>query len=54
MPYQIKKYKYGFRVCKKRDDGEIECYSKKPLTKKRARKQLSAIALSSLRRKGKL
>lgn len=44
MPYVIKKYKYGFRVCKK--DDPSECYSNKPLTKKVAKKQRVAIIIS--------
>jgi hypothetical protein len=46
MPYIIRKYKYGFRVCKK--DEPSVCFSKKPLTRKRAIKQRTAINLSEL------
>mgnify|MGYP003657185867 CR=1 FL=1 len=46
MPYQIKKYKSGFRVCK--TNPSSECFSNKPLTKKMAKKQRTAIILSEL------
>lgn len=46
MAYIIKKVSYGFKVCK-RDEPNI-CFSKKPLTKKRAIKQRTAINLSEL------
>ena len=46
MPYKIVPYKYGFRVCKK--DQPSVCFSKKPLTKKTALKQRTAINLSEL------
>jgi hypothetical protein len=49
MPYIIKKYKYGFRVCKK--DKQSECYSNKPLTKKTAKAQRTAIAISEQNKK---
>ena len=49
MPLVIKKVKSGFKVC---DDGT--CYSKKPLTKKRATKQELAIRLSNLRKQGRI
>jgi hypothetical protein len=52
MPYDIIPYKYGFRVCK--EDNKKECFSNKPLTKKQAEKQKTAIILSELRKKGKL
>lgn len=46
MPYSIVKYKTGFRVCKK--DKKSECFSNKPLTKKTATAQRTAIILSEL------
>lgn len=46
MPYKIASFKYGFRVCKK--DQPSVCFSKKPLTKKMALKQRTAINLSEL------
>lgn len=46
MAYIIKKVSYGFKVCKK--DEPSVCFSKKPLTKKRAMKQRTAINLSEL------
>jgi len=52
MPYVINKYKYGFRVCKASNPNE--CYSNKPLTKKVAIKQRTAINLSELRKQGKI
>jgi hypothetical protein len=46
MPYIIKKVNNGFKVCKKTKPSE--CYSNKPLTKKMAMKQRTAINLSEL------
>jgi len=46
MPYLIKKVNYGYKVCKKTKPSE--CYSNKPLTKKMAMKQRTAINLSEL------
>ena len=46
MPYKIVPYKYGFRVCKANQPSV--CFSKKPLTKKNAVKQRTAINLSEL------
>lgn len=46
MPYIITPYKYGFRVCEKNKPSV--CFSKKPLTKKMAMKQRTAINLSEL------
>lgn len=46
MPYKITKYKYGFRVCKEAEP-KI-CFSKRPLTKARAKAQRTAINLSEL------
>jgi hypothetical protein len=40
MPYTVKKVKGGFKACKK---GGKKCFSKKPLTKKQAVKQIGAI-----------
>ena len=44
MPYSINRYKTGFRVCKA-DDPTV-CFSKKPLSKRRATKQRIAIILN--------
>lgn len=46
MPYKITPFKAGFRVCKA--DKPSECYSNKPLTKKNAKAQRTAIVLSEL------
>ena len=50
MPYTVKKEKGGFKACKK---GEKKCFSKKPLTKKQAVKQIGAIASEEKRKKVK-
>jgi hypothetical protein len=52
MPLVIKKFKSGFRVCEQTDPKT--CYSKMPLTKKRASKQELAIRLSKLRKQGRI
>jgi len=44
MPYTIKKVKDGYKVCKK--DNTSECFSKKGLPFKRAKKQMTAINIS--------
>lgn len=46
MPYVLRKYKKTrkYRVCKK---GTRKCFSKKPMSKTRARKQLAAIIIHS-------
>ena len=46
MPYVLRKYKKTRkdRVCKK---GTRKCFSKKPMSKTRARKQLAAIIIHS-------
>lgn len=51
MPYIIKKVrgKTGYKVCKKANTNV--CFSKKPLTLTKAKKQIVAIILSELRRK---
>lgn len=46
MPYKVTPFKYGFRVCKANEPKV--CFSKKPLTKKQALKQRTAINLSEL------
>lgn len=46
MPYVIVKKNNGFFVCKKNQPSV--CFSKKPLTKKNALKQRTAINLSEL------
>ena len=52
MPYIIKKTKekgkVGYKVCK-RDEPE-RCFSKHPLSEKKAQKQRTAIILSELRK----
>lgn len=42
MPYHIKKTKEGFKVCKKDNS---KCFSKKPMTKIKAIKQMKAIII---------
>ena len=42
MPYKIKKTKKGYKVCKKVGG---KCFSKKPLSKEKAKAQLKAIGL---------
>jgi hypothetical protein len=44
MPYIIKEFKKGFKVCKK--DDPSKCFSKKPIPKINAEKQLKAIGMS--------
>jgi hypothetical protein len=48
MPYEVKHVPGGFLVCDKK-----KCFSKNPLTKKKAQKQRIAIALSESRKTGK-
>ena len=43
MPYTIKKVKDGYKVCKK--FGKSKCFSKKPLSKKKATAQMRAIGM---------
>lgn len=43
MPYNIKKSGSGYKVCKK--VGDKKCFSKKPISKKKAKAQLAAIGL---------
>jgi hypothetical protein len=43
MPYKIKKKNGGYKVCKVSG----KCFSKKPLTKKKAQAQRAAIAINS-------
>lgn len=52
MPYFIKKVKDGFKVCKTEEPKQ--CFSKKPLTKTKAKKQKTAIILSELKGSSKL
>jgi hypothetical protein len=44
MPYMIKEVSDGYKVCKK--DDKSECFSKKGLPLKRAKKQMTAINIS--------
>ncbi len=50
-PYKIKEVGSGYKVCKTRGK---KCFSKKPLTKKTAEKQKTAIILSGLRKAGRI
>lgn len=43
MPYTIKKIKNGYKVCKPTG----KCFSKKPLTHKQAKKQLTALHINT-------
>ena len=43
MPYTVKKVKGGFKACKKKGG---KCFSKTPMTKEKAVKQIGAIASS--------
>jgi hypothetical protein len=44
MPYKIKKTGSGYKVCKKTGS---KCFSKKPLSKKRAKAQMAAIQINA-------
>lgn len=44
MPYKIKKSGRGYKVCKKSGS---KCFSKKPLSKKKAVAQRAAIAINT-------
>jgi len=52
MPYIIRKSKAkskrGYKVCKK--NNTRKCFSKKPLSLKRAKKQMKAIIISEINR----
>jgi len=50
--YIVKKFKTGYKTCKA--SSPKICMSKKPLSKKMAKKQMIAINLSELRKKGKI
>ena len=50
MPYEIKKIKSGYKVCKMSDPDE--CFSKKPIPMKNAIKQKYAIEISERSKKG--
>ena len=52
MPYTIKPVNKGFKVCKKTNP-KI-CFSKSPITKTKAIKQMKAIILSTLKKKNKI
>jgi hypothetical protein len=48
MPYKIKKIgKKGYKVCKKYE--KKKCFSKKPLPKKRAIAQMTAITINEFK-----
>lgn len=49
MPYFIKSVKGGYKVAKKDDPTKV--FSKKPLTKSQAEKQMMAIGISEARKK---
>lgn len=53
MPYQVSEVKGGFKV-KKKQAGKPVYFSNKPLTKEKANKQMKAIIISELKRKGKM
>lgn len=44
MPYKLKKIGSGYKVCKK---NSTKCFSKKPLPRKRALKQLAALHINT-------
>ena len=48
MPYIIKKFKNGFKVCKENSN---ECFSKKQMTKKNAKRQMIAIIINEKKKK---
>ena len=48
MPYELKRFETGFKVCDKR-----RCFSNKPLSFNQAQKQRVAIAISESRKSGK-
>ena len=49
MPYTIRKFKNGYRVCLVSDTSK--CFSNKPLTQDNAERQLKAIAINELKSK---
>jgi hypothetical protein len=51
MPYKLKKVLNGYKVCLE-DDPSV-CFSKKPIPKTRAIKQIKAISISEAKRKKK-
>ena len=50
MPYHIKKVNSGYKVAKKSDG---KTFSKKPMTEKKAKKQMAAIGISESKQKAK-
>lgn len=44
MPYKLKKIGSGYKVCKK---NSTKCFSKKPLPRERALKQLAALHINT-------
>lgn len=46
MPYEIKKVNNGFKVCKQNNLNK--CFSKKPMTKEMAKRQMRAIIMSEI------
>lgn len=44
MPYTVKKVDDGFKVCKK--DDLKKCFSKRPMSKRKAEKQKLAIVIN--------
>lgn len=51
MPYILKRFKNGYKVCKK-SDSDI-CFSKEPLPLETAEKQKTAIQISEAKEDGK-
>ncbi len=49
MPYILRKFKNGFKVCLKEDPST--CFSKKPIPKTRAIKQRRAIGMNEFKKK---
>lgn len=50
MPYKLKKLKDGYKVCKA--DDMNNCFSNKPITKKKAIRQMKAIGISESKKTG--
>lgn len=48
MPYELKRFETGFKVCDK-----TKCFSNKPISFNKAKKQRIAIAISESKKTGK-